>query len=350
MKRSLAFALLAVFAQAVVFAANAWPHPGWGIVMDRHGQVFFTDLKQIWRIDAQGQLTRYVAHKHTHQLFLDEHDNLWGEHITYDAARDRWWVSIWKAAPDGILTDFIPPSTAPPPGFSFIRDPSGNMYSWNGDNHERQQSQILRKTPEGNLTVLAGSTWGHADGKGSEAKLTSVGGMTWAPYGFLYVSDGPSVRRVAPNGTVTTLASGLVAHIPSFDPAGGGLFNRLMGLAADPQGNVYVANYGNRRVLKITPAGQVATLARTGWFWSPSGVTVAGHNVYVLEYTVLPIPGLDRARVRKISPDGHAITLATVGMENSVFFLGAVLVIFALLGVALVLLVRRIRAAISSGN
>ena len=178
MRRVVACALLAIFARGATLAASAWAHPGWGIVVDRRGQIYFTDLKQIWRIDAQGQLTRFITHKHTHELFLDENGNLWGEHLTYDAATDRWWVSVWKAAPDATLTDFIPPTTTPPPGFSFIRDPNGNMYSWNGNNHERQQSQILRRTPEGNITVLAGNTWGHADGKGSEAKFTSVGVMT----------------------------------------------------------------------------------------------------------------------------------------------------------------------------
>ena len=118
------------------------------------------------------------------------------------------------------------------------------------------------------------------------------------------------MRKVSPAGDVTTIARG--GRALEADLAYrlyGGLANHLMGLAVDPRGNVYVANYGNRCLLKVSPEGRIETLVRAEPPWSPTGVTVARGSLFILEYGT----ALDRVRVRRISPDGAVKTLALVG-------------------------------------
>ncbi len=99
----------------------------------------------------------------------------------------------------------------------------------------------------------------------------------------------------------------------------------LPGRAVDGQGNVYLADSSNRRIQKVAPSGQATTVARSGWPWTPTGVAVAGGDLYVLErrgdYHSLSGPLfqfaakarlLGNPRVRRISPDGRSITVVVI--------------------------------------
>lgn len=57
-----------------------------------------------------------------------------------------------------------------------------------------------------------------------------------------------------------------------------------MGLAVSPTGNVYLADYSQRRVLQLTPDGNTRTVLEKGLLWSPTGVTSVGEDLYVLEH------------------------------------------------------------------
>jgi sugar lactone lactonase YvrE len=88
--------------------------------------------------------------------------------------------------------------------------------------------------------------------------------------GNVYVADWGNkvIRKVTPAGVVTTLAAG---------------FTSPWGVAVDTNGNVYVADTGNAAILKVTPAGLVTTLSTA--FSGPTGVAVdSAGNVYVADY------------------------------------------------------------------
>ena len=121
--------------------------------------------------------------------------------------------------------------------------------------------------------------------------------------GTLYVLDGDSLRKVAPDGTVTTLARGLAEKSSTMLAVQARHY--LMGLWADSAGNVHVANYGGRQVKKVGPDGRVTVFLRARFPYSPTGGTAWRGSVYVLEY----MDALDRPRVRKVSPDGTITTL-----------------------------------------
>ena len=89
-------------AECIFLANTAQAHPAWGIAVDRKGQVYFSDLKTIWKIDAQGRLSVFRAGKdHTHELNIDEAGNLYGAENAYDPATQRFFSAIWKMTPAG---------------------------------------------------------------------------------------------------------------------------------------------------------------------------------------------------------------------------------------------------------
>src|SRR5262249_50589079 len=130
-------------------------------------------------------------------------------------------------------------------------------------------------------------------------------------------SQRDAVRKVMPDGSVTTLARGIaVPDCPSDLPPGTEAPPHLRGLAVDARGAVYVAATGCRCVLKVTPDGGVTTFLRAQSPWSPTGVAAAGGAVYVLEHSNPAAegagPGQGAPRVRVVAPDGTVATLATV--------------------------------------
>jgi sugar lactone lactonase YvrE len=320
--------LLWLIASSVLPSSRAEAHEGWGIVVDALGRVYFGDIPAniIWRISRQGRVERVALGKHSHALVLDSAGNVYGTnpHLTLPIR------SVWRLAPDGHLTDVVSPIEHFPLGLqSFLMDEAGNMYSVNARNAQTPELLLLKRSAEGEITTLAGSTVGHADGTRSAAKFMGIDGLAWGPAGALYLADGPYVRRVALDGTVTTFSARPLTE-RRWD-------EDLLGIAVDASGGVYAADYAGRRLLKITPAGEVSTVLRTGPFWAPTGISLATDGLYVLEHLRMPLAILgDLAvgpyiRVRKVSEDGNVTELARIWGRRSVATAGAGAAVIGLL-------------------
>jgi sugar lactone lactonase YvrE len=193
---------------------------------------------------------------------------------------------------------------------------------------------IRKITPNGVVTTFAGSagTWGSTDGIGASARFSSPQGVATDSAGNVYVADtgNYTIRKITPAGVVTTLA-GIAGVAGSADGIGASArFNGPQSVATDSAGNVYVADFGNDTIRKITPDGLVTTLAGAAGmqgsidgmgaaarFNGPYGVAVdASGNVYVADF------GNDT--IRKITPDGLVTTLAgAAGMQASIDGIGA---------------------------
>jgi sugar lactone lactonase YvrE len=305
--RALCRAAIAAVFLVGLLEERAQAHPGTGIVVDRGGRIFFTDLARIWRLDPDGRLSVAVPSTHTHELYMDAAGNLFGEHLWYESGSDRFRTRAWKLAPDGKVSKVLPPTKHFPAFVSPIVDAAGNRYVADVNNNVRETSRIFRTSPAGDRVLLAGGAWGQRDGRGADARFGSIGGMAVGADGNLYVSDGPSIRKVFPDGRVTTIArDGLLS--PALSVLPGGRSNHLMGIAVDSRGTVFVANHARRSVVAVNARGRMRTLARAGFPWSPTGVTAtAAGDLLVLEYRT--VPPLQAVRVRRIGPDGKAVVL-----------------------------------------
>lgn len=299
--------------------ATATAHPATGIVVDAHGRIHFSDLETVWRLDASERLTVFrpaVRGRHVHELSIDKEGNVYGADITYEPSTLKWIEAVWRRTPDGREeTYLVAPTADPPRGISIWRDAEGNTYFVEQDNHIKRETLILKRTPRGEVTTLAGGAYGHADGRGTQARFQSIGGMAFGGDGSLYVTDAGALRRIGPDGDVRTLAQGLEAQLPDDTQSG---YGGLMGLAVDVGGNVYVADYGRRRVLKVAADGKVTRVVRAEAPWSPSGVaTTRDGRVLVLEVGFTPPNVYSGPRVRELLPDGTLKVLATVGQKEN---------------------------------
>ena len=66
-------------------------HPGIGIVKDSKGNIYYTDLENVWKISLDGNKSKVVSNVHTHELYMDERGNLYGEHLWYNGESQNTW-------------------------------------------------------------------------------------------------------------------------------------------------------------------------------------------------------------------------------------------------------------------
>jgi len=193
-------------------------------------------------------------------------------------------------------------------------DASGIFYVADTNNH-----RIRRVTQEGAVTTFAGSgTAGSANGTGTAAQFNRPCGIAVnASSGDLYVVDieNHRIRKVTKEGVVSTFVGGTQGSANGMGTAA--QFNRPHEIAIDTAGNLYVADSENHRIRKVTKDGMVSTLAGStkgfadgvgtaAQFDWPRGITLdrAG-NLYVADWL--------NNRIRKITPQGEVTTIAGSG-------------------------------------
>ena len=195
-------------------------------------------------------------------------------------------------------------------------DAAGNLYVadyWN--------NRIQKISANGTVSTLAGTgNVGAINGLGKLASFNKPTGVAVDGAGNVYVADAGNnlMRKITPDGTVSTLAGTVVAVDTSNTIIAQPLFSGPSGLAVDALGNVYVADAGNNRVCVVSPSGDTKTLAGNGnsgsnngagtvaTFNNPTGVAVDGSgNVYVADML--------NNLIRKIAPDGTTTSLAGSG-------------------------------------
>ncbi len=195
-------------------------------------------------------------------------------------------------------------------------DAHGNVFVADTDSHT-----IRRIGPDGVVTTIAGTAgaFGHVDGRGSEARFYTPRGIAVDNQGNLFVADATTytLRKITADGNVTTLA-GLPYNAGTVDgTSGGARFENLEGLAIDASGNLYLAQgYNGGTIRKVTAAGVVTTVAGTprnfGVRDGPANLSVLSNprGVAVDRAGNVFIADTASDTIRELTVDGFVLTLA----------------------------------------
>jgi serine/threonine-protein kinase len=179
-----------------------------------------------------------------------------------------------------------------------------------------------------NISTFAGSgTQGSADGTGINASFYQPTGVAADASGNIYVADFRNnlIRKISPGGVVTIFAGSGVQGSAN----GTGVyasFYQPTSVAADASGNIYVADDGNHLIREISPAGVVTTLAGSGVQGSANGTGIAASFSYPQGVAVdasgnVYVADYGNNMVREITQAGVVTTLAgssTPGSTNGI--------------------------------
>lgn len=264
------------------FSSYRYPH---GIVKDSLGNLFVTDKSNhvIRKINSDGQVSVFSG--------------------TGIAGKT-----------DGVSTQA---QFSSPTGIAI--DSSDNLYVVDSGNN------VIRKiTNDGYVSTVAGSgEEGFKDGTALEAEFKQPFDLSIAPDGTIYVSDSGNhrIRKIDADGSVTTYAgTGSAGFIDGYGKYS--KFNSPHGIELDEEGNLYLADFGNNRIRKIDSNGLVTTVAGSGapsfqdgdakfaQFNGPIAITLDKESIIVSDHY--------NNKIRKISPDGNVTTLAGLGASGAI--------------------------------
>ena len=280
--------LIALFLCCFLIPNLANAHPGIGIVMDKNGNIYYTDLVHVWKIAPDGTRSIAVKDVHTHELYLDANGDLYGEHEWYEGeATDKWGNYVWCLTKDGEFKKVITDVEGFLDNTTLVRDADGNSY-WS------------RK--EGDIQTLMRQTQDGVDHQFSDHVFEDIRWMHFSENDKqLYVVDHLSVKRVDANGKVVVVSKNL--------KKGSALLQRVadrhyvFGLWTDSDLNTYVALYGAGTVKKIDSDGNAKVVFSSSMGWSPCGGLMAQDGtMWIMEFS-----RTNKTRVRKILPNGQSI-------------------------------------------
>ena len=313
------FVRIASFFFALFFfglITDVFSHPAWGIVVDRNRQIYFSDLETIYKIDSQGKLSIFragVSGRHIHDLSIDAGGTLYGWDNSYEPQTQKHLRAFWKMSSGGEYTEIIPLTENPPSGMSIWRDSSGNMYAAEPWNNEKRESKIIKRTADGKTTLFAGGNYGYSDGEKQKAKFGVILDVAFAKDNSIYLTDSNRVRKLDKFGIVKTIYPDKVEEKNQKESK---TASQLFGLDVDEQNNVFAADFGNSRLLRISSDGKVSTFFTSEKDWSPIGAATFGNEVYLLEGRVYSASKHNGTRVLKISADGKSTIVANLGDSN----------------------------------
>lgn len=286
--------------------------------------------------DARFGLLRGMAFNPTGDLFVIDYESYGPTSTT------RLDPEIRRISPAGLVTSFAGSWQA---RYSYANgigsgiamdgiraitfDAAGNMYFGDGRTVRIINTGVSSSTIAGSLSAS-----GYINGQAQSARFSDIQGIARDSQGNIFVSDtaNHSIRMVSISGVVTTFA-GADPTVASYQRAGysdgvgtAARFRSPTQMAVDAADNLYVADQGNHRIRRITPAGEVTTLAgqsdadvvdgqgTSAKFDSPFAMAIdrSTGNLYVSDW--------DGCTVRRVTPAGNVTTVAGTPYNCGVFF------------------------------
>jgi sugar lactone lactonase YvrE len=230
-----------------------------------------------------------------------------------------WKAHVTRIAGDGspVLRDGKQSGFSDPFGVAVAKD--GTIYVADAG----ESNRIRKIAPDGSVTTLAGGSEGYADGVGPAASFNTPSGLALGPGGNLFVADTANnrIRKITPDGHVSTVAGdGTAGYVDG--PAAKARFNGPIGLAVSEGGDIYVADTYNDVMRMITTEGEVTTIAgaatpgyadgeqKSALFDTPCGIVIVNNTLIVAD------TGNDR--LRRVSAEGNVTTLPVQDLSSPI--------------------------------
>jgi sugar lactone lactonase YvrE len=154
--------------------------------------------------------------------------------------------------------------------------------------------RIRKVTPSGLVTTLAGSgISGLADGNAQTAQFKLLTSLWIDNQGNIFVTDNYRVRKVTPNGDVSTIAGGIVKGNINGNGTNA-LFKCMRGITGDNLGNLYVSDTDNNSIRRIDADGNVINFVLG---IGATGITYFQGMIYVSDYLSNQIKSVTRSGV-----------------------------------------------------
>ena len=261
----------------------------WGVAPDGAGNIYLasSDLNSVFRLDPSGLITRVAGNSRA-----------------------------------GYSGDGGPATSAQlndPRGVAV--DKSGNLFI-----ADYRNARIRKVSSGGIITTVAGDgtcCFSGDGGPATSAQLQTPFGVAVDGSGNLFVSDlyGSRVRKVSPTGIVSTVAGdGSYGLSGDGGPAVSAKLNAPTGVGVDGDGNVFIADYNNRRIRKVSPSGIITTIAGDGtccaWYSGDGGPATNAPLIGPLGLSLDNTGNLfltDFGVIREVSPSGIITTVAGGG-------------------------------------
>jgi sugar lactone lactonase YvrE len=196
-------------------------------------------------------------------------------------------------------------------------DTQGNLYVADSDN-----DKVRKVTSSGAMTTLAGSTVGYADGTGATAQFDHPAALALDAQGNVYVAEGGNlrIRKITPAGVVTTIAGNGIAGLVD-GPGSAAQIDIPGGMVVDPQGNIFFTQINFHGIRKVSPAGVVSTFvgSSTAGYAEGTGSAARFNEAYSLAIDAqgnIYASDFKNARIRKVTPGGVVTTVVQRANEN----------------------------------
>jgi len=301
---------------------------------DAAGTLYIADGQRVVKIDTHGMLTR-IAGDPSLPFGIPSQDevpatqsSLTAFSVATDPLGDVFVATprVRKITPDGIIHAFAGLEELNPQPFTeacgdalnatvrasgMKADASGDVFFVN-----LLAARLEEATPAGKISTIAGAGPNLFTGDGgaaSAATFASPNAIVFDKQGNLYVTDTNNnrIRRIDTSGVVTTVVGDggpVYNQDPACSPDQDSFLRHPQGVAVDATGDIFIADTGKNRVVKIAPDGTKSTIG--GQFSAPQGVLVDGAgNIFVTDS--------GNSALRKVEANGAIQTLWTNGALGS---------------------------------
>lgn len=275
-------------------------HPAWGIAVNSKGEIFFTDILHngsgtVWKMSADGQLEKILVDFHAHDLQLDEYENLW-------VAENRWIQGVVEGEGEHTLLKISPDGKKDTILFTRDRDDfTGGTFAILSENEVlfTLNNKVCKKMVNGGVSEYIDFTF------------QRIVTLFIDDDKNLWITDKGykqgTIYRYSPDKKLSEYATGLLPVNPENPLFPETRFHLLYGIGKDQQGNMYVTENADRKILRLDPTGNKLTVYQSSPPWHPIGLDFHKNSIYIME------AGYDTRnigpRILRLDPNGKLTEL-----------------------------------------